>query len=515
MKLVTGEQMKAIDSRAIHEWQIPELILMENAGLAVVSVLKDKFPQLEDLNVTIVAGSGNNGGDGLVVARHLYNMGVAVKVFLIAERDFTESAQVNLQILERMAVRMYRIENENSLHLFKATLNYTDVVVDAILGTGVNRPISDTIAQVLSIINKRGCGKVAIDLPTGLNADTGESWGSVLEADYTVALALPKRGQLQNDGLRVCGELIVADIGIPQAVVEAEDIGCQLLKKTYLAQVLKPRIRESHKGTYGHLLTIGGSLGMSGSITLTNNGALRSGAGVVSCAVPENIYLPVAVQTPEAMVHPLADSGTGYLHRSCIEQLKALLNAKDAVVIGPGLGRAPESVEVLIEVLKMATCPVIIDADGLNLLAGRLEVLGKLQVPVILTPHPGEMAQLTGMNTAQIQSNRLTTAQSFAKTYGVWLILKGAHTVIASPEGQLWVNDVDSPALAAAGSGDVLSGILGALAAQGYTMEEVCTAGVNLHGQAGVLLAETVGAVSSRSGDLIEAITQIIRGVLS
>lgn len=515
MKLVTAAQMKAIDSRAISEWEIPELILMENAGLAVVGVLKEKYPDLKKMNVTIVAGSGNNGGDGLVVARHLYNMGVAVKVFLLAERDYTESARVNLQILEKMAVKLYRIDNENSLHLFKATLNYTDIVIDAILGTGVNRPVSDTVAQVLGIINKRGCAKVAVDLPTGLNADTGEVWGSVLQADITVTLALPKRGLLQNEGLEAAGEVLCVDIGIPQAVVDAEAVGCTLLDGEYLSHVLRPRERDSHKGCYGHLLTIGGSLGMSGGITLTNNGALRAGVGVLTCAVPEKIYLPVAVQAPEVMVHPLPDGGTGFLHEQGLEQLKALLAGKDAVVIGPGLGHEPGMTELLQEIVQSAPCPLVIDADGLNLLAGHLDILDKASQPIIVTPHPGEMARLTGMTTAQIQSSRLSVAQDFARAHSVWVVLKGAHTVIASPEGELWVNQVDSPALAMAGSGDVLSGILGALAAQGYALAEVCTAAVNLHGQAGVLLADTLGAVSTKSGDLMEAITKIIRGVLS
>ena len=515
MKLVTAAQMKAIDKRATEEWKIPELLLMENAGLAVVGVLKEKFPDLWDLIVTIVAGSGNNGGDGLVAARHLTNMGVAVKVFLLAERDYTESARLNLEILEKMAVKMYRIDNENSLHLFKATLNYTDIVLDAILGTGVNRPVSETVAQVLGIINKRSCYKVAVDLPTGLNADTGEVWGSVLNADYTVTLALPKRGLWQNDGLTAAGEVICADIGIPQAVVDAENVGCSLLDAHYLKHVLRPRERDSHKGRYGHLLTVGGSLGMSGSIVLANNGALRSGVGVLTCAVPDKIYLPVAVQAPEVMVHPLPDGGTGFLHEQGMAQLKKLLADKDAVLIGPGLGHEPHMVELLNEVVQSVTCPLIIDADGLNLLAGHLDILDKAAEPIIITPHPGEMARLTGMSTAAIQSSRLTVAQDFARAHSVWVILKGAHTVIASPNGELWVNQIDSPALAMAGSGDVLSGILGALAAQGYPLEEVCTAGVNLHGQAGVRLAQTVGEVSSKSGDLMEAITTIIRGVLA
>ena len=264
-----------------------------------------------------------------------------------------------------------------------------------------------------------------------------------------------------------------------------------------------------------HLLTIGGSLGMSGGIALANNGALRAGVGVLTCAVPEKIYLPVAVQAPEVMVHPLPDAGTGFLHAEGMPQLLTLMKDKDAVVIGPGLGHQPGMTELLAEIVQSVTCPLVIDADGLNLLAGHLDILDKASQPIIITPHPGEMARLTGMTTAQIQSSRLTVAQDFARAHGVWVVLKGAYTVIASPEGELWVNEIDSPALAMAGSGDVLSGILGALAAQGYAPSEVCTAAVNLHGQAGVLLQETVGAVSSRSGDLMEAITNIIRGVLS
>lgn len=515
MKLVTAAQMKAIDSRAINEWQIPELILMENAGLAVVNVLKEKFPDLLQMNVTIVSGSGNNGGDGLVIARHLANMAVSVKVFLIAEREYSASCSCNLQILEKMGVKMYRLDNENSLHLFKATLNYSDIVIDAILGTGVNRPVSDLISQVLGIINKRHCYKIAVDLPTGLNADTGEVWGSVLQADFTVTLALPKRGLWQNEGLRAAGEVICADIGIPQGVIEAQSIGCTLLGHDYLQSVVRPRERDSHKGNYGHLLTIGGSLGMSGSISLTNQGALRAGVGVLSCAVPEKIYLPVAVQTPEAMVHPLPDNGTGYLCEQSLPALKQLLSGQDAIVVGPGLGHEPNMVEQLTDIIQSATCPLIIDADGLNLLAERLNILDTAEVPIILTPHPGEMARLSGLTTAQIQSNRFTVAQDFAKAHNVWLILKGAHTVIASPQGELWVNQIDSPALAVAGSGDVLCGILASFVAQGYPLAEACAAAVNLHGRAGVLLAQTVGVISSQAGDLMDAITKIIRGVLS
>lgn len=517
MKLVTSQQMKAIDQRAIVEWQIPEIVLMENAGRAVVDRLEKKFANLANMTVTIVAGSGNNGGDGLVTARHLYNLGTTVKVFLLAERPFSESTQSNLTILQKLPVRIYSIENANSIHLFKATLNYTDIVIDAILGTGINRAVSPLIEEVMAIINKRSCYKVAIDLPSGLNADNGMVWGSAIKADLTVALAAIKRGELLNEGQALCGELICVDIGIPKDIFDAEAITTFALDNTYLAGVLKPRVRQSHKGTYGHLLTIGGSKGMSGSIALTNKGALRSGVGVLTSAVPESIYLPVAVMQPEVMVHGLNDQGSGHFHRKGLTQLQELLVGQDALVIGPGFSKMDEDelTAFLEEVITAVECPLVIDADGLNLLVNRLELLTAAKGPLILTPHPGEMARLTGMTTVDVQTNRLAVAENFAKTYGVFVVLKGANTIIAAPDGTIWLNLVDSPALATAGSGDVLSGIIGAFLAQGYAPAEACTAAVNLHGQAGVLVAQKKGEISSQSGDLIEEIANVIREVMS
>lgn len=514
MYLVSSQQMRDIDEKAIVEWQIPELILMENAGISVVKVLKEKIPDLLEKNVTILVGNGNNGGDGLVIARHLYNMGVSVKVFTVMEKPFTTSAQANLSILEKCKVKIYRIDGENSLHLFKANLNYADVVIDAILGLGGNRPVSQMIDQVLNIINKRRCLKVAVDLPTGLNADTGEIWGNCMMADYTVTLALPKRGQFLGQGLAMCGELIVGDIGLPRDVYDGERLDVQIITEDYLATSLSNRERTSHKGTFGHLLVAGGSVGMSGAMVLVSGGALRSGVGKVTCAVPEKIALPVTINLPEAMVYPLPDRGEGKLTTEGMAQLQELLAGKEAMVIGPGLGCEFYMGELFDTLLRQVTCPLVIDADGLNVLANQMGLLSRVQGSVVLTPHPGEMAKLTGLSVAQVQSDRLTVAQDFARKHQVWVVLKGANTIIAAPEGQIWVNTMDSPALAVAGSGDILAGMIGAFLAQGFGPSEACCIAVNLHGRAGVAIAGTKGEISSKAGDIIDTIPEIIRGVL-
>lgn len=503
MYLVTAEQMRQIDRAATEELGIPEMVLMENAGRAIVDFLREQFPDLAEKSVTIVAGSGNNGGDGLVAARYLHGMGVAVKVFLLAERELSPSAKQNYEILAKLPVKLYQLDSENSMHLLKVTVNYSDILIDALLGTGISRDVSGRAEQIIDIANRRSCLKVAVDVPSGLNSDTGEVWGRCLKADYTVTLAQPKRGQMLNKGIRYCGQVVVKDIGIPQELYQAVGLNCQIIDDSFLAVCRQPRSRASHKGTYGHLLAVGGAIGMSGALTLTAQAALRAGVGLLSCAVPDGVQLHVAVNVPEAMVQPL--SGGQHFDEASIEPLKELLRGKKAVVAGPGMS-GPLTGALIAEILQNSRCAMVIDADGLNASAQWLDKLPEAKGPVVLTPHPGEMARLTGLETGYIQNHRLAVAQQFAEQYKVWLVLKGANTVIATPEGKLYMNVTDSPALAVAGSGDVLSGIIGAFLAQGLQPDEACCCAVYLHGLAGQQVAETVGEVSSKAGDIIEAI---------
>ncbi len=508
MYLVTAEQMRQADRKTIQELGIPEMVLMENAGKAVVEFLKETFPDLKQKTITIAAGAGNNGGDALVVARYLHQMGIAVKVFIHADRDLSPSAKQNYDILSRLPVKIYWLDSENSMHLLKVTVNYSDIFIDGLLGTGVNRDVTGRTEQIIDIANRRSCVKVAIDVPSGLNSDNGEIWGRCLKADYTVALAQPKRGHMLNKGIKYCGQVVVKEIGIPQEIYEDMDLNCQIIDDNALQACREPRNRNSHKGTFGHLLAIGGSMGMSGAVTMTAQAALRSGVGLVSCAVPEAVQLHVAVNVPEAMVQPMPAGNQFTL--DCIDVLQDLLRGKKAVVAGPGMGISEVTGTIIREVLLAGRCPVVIDADGLNTADSWMDAVSDSKVPVILTPHPGEMARLAGLETSYIQNNRLAVAQEFAEKHHVWLVLKGANTIVATPDGKLYMNVADSPALAVGGSGDVLAGMIGAFLAQGMQPEDACCCAVYLHGLAGRQVAETIGEVSSKASDIIQAIPSIL-----
>ena len=508
MYLVTAEQMRQADRMTIQELGIPEMVLMENAGKAVTDFLKETFADLLQKAVTIVAGAGNNGGDALVAARYLHQMGVPVKVFIHADREMSPSAKQNYEIFSRLPVKIYWLDSENSMHLLKVTVNYSDIFIDGLLGTGVNREVTGRAEQIIDIANRRSCVKVAIDVPSGLNSDTGEIWGRCLKADYTVALAQPKRGHMLNKGMKYCGQVVVKEIGIPDEIYEKLNLNCQIIDENCLKFCKEPRNRSSHKGSFGHLLAVGGSMGMSGAVTLTAQAALRSGVGLVSCAVPEAVQLHVAVNVPEAMVQPLPEGNR--FSMASVEPLQEMLRSKRAVVAGPGMGSSEATGAIIREILQNDRCPVVIDADGLNTAEQWLEQAGQAQMPVILTPHPGEMARLSGLETGYIQSNRLAVAQEFAEKKHVWLVLKGANTIIAAPDGRLYMNVMDSPALAVAGSGDVLAGMIGAFLAQGLPPEEACCAAVYAHGLAGRHVAETIGEVSSKASDIIQSIPMIL-----
>ena len=510
MYLVTAEQMRQVDRKTIEELGIPEMVLMENAGKAVVEFLQEQFTDLQSKNVIIVAGTGNNGGDGLVAARYLHKLGVPVKVFLLGEKELSPSAKQNYEILSKLPVKFYWLDSENSMHLLKVTVNYSDILLDCVLGTGISRDVSGRVEQIIDIANRRSCIKVAVDVPSGLNSDTGEIWGRCLKADYTVALAQPKRGCFLNKGLKYCGQIVIKDIGIPEEIYQDADLNlnCQIIDDSFLKLCKEPRSKASHKGTYGHLLAVGGSMGMSGAITLTARSALRAGVGILTCAVPQAVQMHVAVNVPEAMVQPLP--GGNQFHADSLAVLRELLRGKKAVVAGPGMGDNEATGAMINEILQSGRCAAIIDADGLNTAEYWLEHVQEARGPVVLTPHPGEMARLTGLETGYIQSNRLSVAQEFAEKYKVWLVLKGANTIIATPNGKLYMNITDSPSLAVAGSGDVLAGMLGAFLAQGMQPDEACCSAVYLHGLAGQAVAQKIGEVSSKAGDIIDIIPTIL-----
>jgi len=505
MYAVDRAEMKTIDKVTVEQWLIPELLLMENAARAVVEVLQERYADLREKFIVVLAGNGNNGGDALAIARHLHNLGCSIQVFFLTEKAFSPSAQKNMDMLKRVHIETYSLENEHSLEILKTVLSRADMVLDGLFGTGINRALSVMAQKVIGIVNEQNCEKIAIDIPSGLHCDSGRIMGACFLAQLTITLQLPKQGFYLNEGPSVCGEIRVVNINIPKEAVEFVQPRLKIIDSSVLC--FKNRPRQSHKGDYGHLLTIGGAVGTGGAVVLCTKAALRCGCGLVSAVVAKDIYPWVASCMPQAMVHPLGEGSFLEHHEN---DLKYYLNGKTAVAIGCGMG-INEKTEALLKEILSVSIPLVIDADGLNIIA-KTENICFGEGVRILTPHPKEMARLCNKTVQEVQENRLQTAQEYAVTHGVWVVLKGNSTVIASPEGSLWLNTTDSPALAKAGSGDVLCGIIGALLAQGYTAEEACTMGVYLHGAAGVLLEHTIGAIACNAEDIINVLDKVIRG---
>lgn len=515
MFLVTGKEMAAIDKKAIEEWSIPELILMENAGLRVVEEIKELFPDLTNLKVIIVAGKGNNGGDGLVIARHLVNLGADVKVFTLGTKSYKGASLINYQLAQKLPIKWQSIENEKNLHLLRLSLHYTDLVIDALFGTGFHGSVQGLAQRVIEIINESSSLTLSVDIPSGLDADTGKVMGPCIKADRTVTFQLPKVGLAVQPGCEYAGKVKVADISIPKQLIEEMKLNRYIIDEETVKNMIPQRKKESHKGDYGHLLIIGGSQGMMGAVNLAARGAFALGAGLVTALVPRSIQPALAGSLPELITKPAPETSIGTFGLVSAAEIFESLPQKSAVVFGPGMGRNNEIQELLGVFLEQVKVPVIIDADGLNALAERTDILKKAKVPVVLTPHPGEMGRLLKEPAAKIQENRLESAGMFAQTYGVWVVLKGYRTVIAGPQGQIYVNPTGGPALASAGTGDVLAGMMGALVGQVKEIDigHALCAAVYLHGLAGEKVAEEIGEISCKAGDVIEALPKILKGL--
>ncbi|SMB89582.1 NAD(P)H-hydrate epimerase [Desulfonispora thiosulfatigenes DSM 11270] len=513
MFVVNSAEMQEIDRIATEEWGIPEIVLMENAGLKVVEEIKKRFTNLKDKKITLILGKGNNGGDGLVVARHLCNLGADIKIFLFGQKEFKNSSLVNYNIVKRLPIKVHKLEHENNLHLLRLSLYSTDVIVDGLFGTGFKGEISDFLSKIIKIINDTDCLKVAIDIPSGLNADTGRA-RECIKANLTVTFALPKIGLVVYPGTSFAGDVKVVDIGIPSQLVRALNIDKRILQLDEIKNNIPERDENCHKGNFGHLLVIGGSLGMMGAVHLACLSAFRMGAGLVSAAIPASIQTNLAVSLPEMITYPLKEMVPGILDSEAEEEILASIEGKSVIVIGPGFGNNEEYVSILKHILEKIDIPIVIDADGINLLARDISILDNIKAPVILTPHPGEMARLLDISTQEVQKNRIELAKKLAENYGIWVVLKGNKTVIATPKGEVLINPTGSPSLATAGSGDVLAGMIGAMLGQQSDETRAICSAVYLHGLAGEHVAETVGKISSKAGDIIKAIPIILEEVL-
>ena len=503
MDVVTSERMREIDRIAIDTYGIPGVVLMENAGLRIVDAIREigAGPR-----IVIVAGRGNNGGDGFVVARHLYREKHVSLWIATSPENYRGDALTNLTILRKLGIPCHNLQEENALDALAADLASADLVVDALLGTGISRETDPFFQEVISRINQCGAPALAVDIPSGVCANTGNILGAAIRAAMTVTFAVPKLGLLLFPGAACTGRLDVADIGIPPALLSGAD--CTLLTPAVAHSLLPQRPVDGHKGTFGSVLLVAGSLGMSGAVALASRAALHSGCGLVFAATPKSVQPTVAAQVVEAITVPLPENKLGRLQEDSLYILRDKWRSCHAVAVGPGMTQGEDALPVLTGILAECPLPVVLDADALNLLARHPEILESRTAPVVLTPHPGEAARLLSLEITEVQADRVGAAREMAKRYHSIVVLKGAHTLIADPDGNITFNITGNSGMATAGSGDVLTGLLAALLAQGLSAVDATRLGVYLHGLAGDLAARKTGERSLVAGDVIDHISQ-------
>ncbi|MBW4054831.1 MAG: NAD(P)H-hydrate dehydratase [Proteobacteria bacterium] len=502
MKVVTSHTMQELDKKAIQECGIPGLQLMENAGVCCVEVIVAEFGLKG--RCIIMAGKGNNGGDGYVIARVLQQKGWSVKVIIISERNqISGDAATNLEKLPGSIINFCTSEGQLSSQYMEDFFQ-ADVIVDALLGTGLCSNIRDIYLEAVDLMNSSGRPVVSVDIPSGVHGTTGRVLGDAVRASITVTFAFAKLGHVLYPGAEHAGRLVVADIGIPPHLMESAS-GYDFLDENTIRPLLQRRDRQAHKGTFGHCLIVAGSTGKTGAAALSANSAVRAGSGLVTLAAVENIHSILELKTTEVMTVPLPDSGRGYLANNAFTMIEKLLEGKDAVAIGPGLDRHPETCALIHNLVETIALPLVIDADGLNALAEDVSVLKrKKSQQVILTPHPGEMSRLTGISIPDVEAIRISVAQEFARNYGVFVVLKGARTIIASPAGIAAINGSGNPGMATGGVGDVLTGIIVSLLGQRYTAWVACRLGVFIHGFAADMVAEEKGEIGINATDILE-----------
>lgn len=513
-KIITGTQMQELDRRTIEDARIPARVLMERAGSGLVACLEQAFGSVQGKRVSILCGRGNNGGDGFVAARLLHRRRAQVQVLTMSpvselSRDAAVMYRQFVRTGGKSAVRMY--PSKNQAH---ALLRESDLIIDALLGTGLSNDVAGRYADAIDSINAAGCPVVSADLPSGLHADTGAILGRAVRASLTVTFGLPKLGLYQHHGIDLAGLVDLVDIGIPPAYVEAVTSQTTLMTQASVRAVLPARRRASHKGTFGHAGIIAGSVGKTGAAAMAAKAALRIGTGLVTVAVPAGVNDVLESKLLEAMTIPMPDTKARTLSRSALDPLKAFIAARTAVAIGPGLSTHPETVELVQALMKNLDRPAVLDADALNALAGRASILAACKTPPILTPHPGEMARLETTATPQsINVDRIGTAIRFARERGTFVVLKGARTVVARPDGAAAVCPTGNPGMATAGTGDVLTGMIVGLLAQGLAPWDAACAGTYLHGCAGDLAAADKGQAGLIAGDVMEQIPYALKTV--
>jgi NAD(P)H-hydrate epimerase len=504
IKVCNTEQIKTYEKMA-ENIGITPLLLMENAAIGVASVIR-KFFDIKGKNVVVCCGRGNNGGDGLAVARHLKNAGAKVTVLMVEDNNkkLSKETETNFLILKGMGLNVICFEEISNF--ISEILKDASLIVDAIFGTGITREVTGTYSSLIEEINRKEKKVVSIDIPSGIHSDTGKIMGCAVKADITVALGFMKLGHVIFPGREYAGHIEVVDISL----LEVEETGFNLLDEED-KKLLKKRKPNTHKGDYGHLVVIGGSKGKTGAIIMAGRSALKSGAGLVTVVCPESLNSIIEACSLELMTFPVFDR-EGFFEVKDLTTLTTFLKQKSAIVIGPGMGLNESTKRFLIEVLKNYSGKVVIDADGLNCLSTHLDIIKQNEnIDVVLTPHPGEMARLTNRSIPEILENPVKTVMEVATKLNCHVILKGATTIYSDNNGKIYFSTYGNPGMATAGSGDVLSGIIGSFLAQKYDTKEAIILALLLHGKAGDYARLKKGEYGLNASDIIENIPVVLK----
>ncbi len=510
-KIATAEEMRRLDAAAIEEAGIPALLLMENAAVGILRAIREMLgDRLPGRKFIIVCGKGNNGGDGYALARHLHNRGAEVQVLSAGMiLDLQGEAAINAQIFCRIGGSVTELKPSGAI----PDLPPADLVIDALLGTGLNGPAKGQIARLIEWINARPEPVLAVDIPSGVESDTGSAKGPAISANATVTMGLLKRGLVLPPGRDLAGKVTIANISLPPRIRAGSQVHFHLLERNDIQAMLPRRAPTAHKGDCGRAFVLAGSPGMTGAATLCAQATLRIGAGLVILGIPHSLNPILEVKLTEVMTRRLAENEAGCLSPEALPNIEEIVSWADVVGVGPGLSQHPDTEQTVRMLLGSLKKPLVIDADGLNVLGREMEFAGMLPAGSILTPHPGEFSRLCSKPISEILAHRVDLAAQKAAAWGAVLVLKGSPTIIADPGGEVYCNPTGGPALATGGSGDVLTGMILGLLAQGCPPVHAACAGVFLHGLAGDLAAREIGVAATAAGDLDRFIPRAIREI--
>ncbi len=506
MRVSTVEQMRALDKRAIEKYGIEDKLLMENAAHALYFVILKVLGTIKGRKFVAFAGPGNNGGDAITLSRKLYSNGADVKIYLLSSSEkYQGSAKMNYEIAEKIGIQIENFEGDNAL--VRMAVETADAVIDGILGTGISRNVEGKYAEAIKIINESAKLVFSVDIPSGISGNTGKIMGAAVKANYTATFGLPKIGNILYPGFEYCGELYVSHISFPPENYEDNKINVFINEPI----PLPPRNKEGHKGTFGDALFIAGAGNYYGAPYFSALSFLKAGGGYSRLATAKSVVPFIGTQGREIVFHPLPETDTKSISYTAKDEILRIAKSVDIVILGPGTSLNERTQKLIEELTNSIEKPIIVDGDGLTALSNDVGILKDRKYPTVLTPHPGEMARLTGKNTKEILDNRIEIARNFAKEYNVILVLKGAHTQIAMPDGRVYINMSGNSGMATAGSGDVLTGTIAAMYGLGFNIEDATRMGVFVHGFAGDIAAECKGEDGITARDIMESLPDAMK----